>query len=392
MKNILYLLILIFLIQPLGHSGWFDSKETKEKLAKKDEPDYLTLATLMIRDGHYDRAEAILLGLNTKEEGFNLIKYYTLRGLIGLNKTDYKASQEHFLNAINAAKPNVDYILYVYIAQVYYADQNFERTLWALSQAGEFINDYPNLLGIKATCNWSLGKQAEAFAVLANADSIYPEKSDFKIRRIYYLIEMQLYKEAVVESEEFLKRFGIKGEAYLIVGEALRRSRNFPAALNILEKGHLFYPTHEKLLLSLAHTYMMSGKNIAAAKLFEKASASDPKYLEQAIGLYRSVGNTWKAKYLNAQVGDSNLKLKNWMEILLEEENYEEILAIEERLNRYGVLKDDKLRYAMAYVHFINENFSASENYLKGISDPAIFKNSVKLLEAIEVYKNREKI
>ena len=381
--------IIVFLcLQSVAHAGWFDTEETKAKLAKKDEPDHLTLAALMIRDGHYDRAETILLSVNKEEDGFNAVKYYTLKGLIHLNQGKYEPSEDAFLKAIQSTS-EVDPILYVYIAQAYYASSNFERTLWALNGAGDYISTMPDLLGVKATCHWSQGNKSEAFAVLINADQLFPERSDFKIRQIYYLIEMTLYKEAAIESENFLSRFGAKAESYLIVGEAMRRSKNEDQALFILEKGHLRYPANQKMLLSLAHTYMQSGKNIAAARLFEKSAAINPEYLQQAIGLYRMVGDTWRAKFLNAQVTDTKQKLKNWMEILLVEESYEEILAIEERLVRYGILKDDKLRYAMAYVHFISENYDTSESFLKGISDPQVFKNSIKLLEAIELVRSR---
>ena len=393
MSYLKYLLIISFLFLfflPGVQAGWFDSKETKEKLAKKNEPDYLTLAALMMRDGHYERAKIILKGIDTAEEGFNHVKYHTLNGLIGLQLNEYSEAQTAFLAAIKSAGPEVDPIIYVYIAQAYYAESNFERTLWALESAGDYINTLPDLLGVKATCYWRLKKKGETFAVLDNADALYPERSDFKIRKIYYLIELTLFMDAADESKEFLSRFGANAKSYLIVGEAMRRSKDYENALFILEQGHLKYPADEKMLLSLAHTYMQSGKNIAAARLFEKASAYDPKYLEQSIRLYRLVGDTWKAKFLNAQVSDSKVKLRQWMEIMLEEENYEEILAVEERLARFGVLKSDKLRYAMAYVHFLSEDFVASEGYLKGISDPQIFKNSVKLLEAIEVYRSRQ--
>lgn len=386
-----YLFIILLAFQTVCLAGWFDSKETKEKLKKKDEPDHLTLAALMIRDGHFERAKTILIEVDTKAEGFNLVKYHTLFGLIGLQLGEYKNSQEAFMKAIQAGGEETDPIIYVYVAQAFYADSNFEKTLWALNSAGDIVNTMPDLLGVKATCNWTLNKKPEAFAVLKNADALFPKRSDFKIREIYYLIELQLFLEAAEQSREFLERFGAQAKSYLIVGEAMRRSKNYVDALNILEQGHLKYPADEKILLSLAHTYMQSKKNIAAARLFEKAAAYDPKYLEQSVGLYRMIGDTWKARFLNAQVPDSKLKLRQWMEIMLEEEKYEEILAVEERLIRFGILKSDKLRYAMAYVHFLSEDFDASEKYLKGISDPQIFKNSVKLLEAIELYRSRKK-
>ena len=196
--------------------------------------------------------------------------------------------------------------------------------------------------------------------------------------------------EAVDESKEFLERFGAKADSYLVVGEAMRRSQNYPDAMLFLEKGHLIYPYHEKILLSLAHTYMQGGHNIAAARLFEKASSMNPKYLEQSIGLYRMVNDNWRAKFLNAQVGSGKVKLKNWLEILLQEEKYEEILAIEDRLVRYGILKEDKMKYAMAYVHFISENLDEAEKYLEDIADAKVFKNALKLLDAIKVFRGQK--
>lgn len=389
--KIIFAAILLSVILPPVQAGWFDNEETKKKLEKKDEPDYLTLAALMIRDGHYDRAETILKGIDTTEEGFNFVKYHTLKGLVSLNQGEMKMAQDRFLEAIKAAGSEVDPILYVYIAQAYYGEQNFERTIWALDSAGSYIYNLPDLLGVKATCHWSIGQKPEALAVLDNAEHWYPERSAFKIQKIFYLIELELFQQAVEESDDFLQRFGDNSKSYMIVGEALRRAKSYDQAVVVLEKGRLLFPNEIKLILSLGHTYMQSGKNIAAAKLFEQAAAFDPKYLEQSIGLYRMVNNNWKAKFLNAQVGDAKKKLKNWLEILLAEEKYEEILAIEERLKRYGTLKDDKMRYAMAYVHFISEQYDQSETYLKGISDPKIFKNAVKLLKAIEVYRAEEK-
>jgi tetratricopeptide (TPR) repeat protein len=385
------MLFLIFFVSlTVVQAGWFDSEETKQKLKKQKEPDHLTLAALMIRDGHYDRARAILMGLNTKEDGFQFIKFNTLFGLIYLNQGEHADAQNSFLAAIEASGNLIDPMLYVYTAQAFYAEMNFERTLWALNMGGEAVDKMPDLLGVKATCCWKLGRKSETFAVLENADARYSERSAFKIRTIQYLIEMQLYNQAVTESEEYLERFGSEASSYLVIGEAFRRSKNYIQALRILEKGHLLFPDQEKLLLSLAHTYMQNGKNFSSARLFEKMAVNNPRYLLQAIALYRMVGDTWKAKFLNAKVADVKVKLKNWMEILLAEENYEEILAIESRLNRYDIL-DDKLSYAMAYVHFISGDHEASEAYLKGISDPQVFKNSVKLLKAIESHRSKHK-
>ena len=81
--------------------------------------------------------------------------------------------------------------------------------------------------------------------------------------------------------------------------------------------------------------------------------------------------------------------MRQWLEIFLAEKRFEEVLAIEARLLRFGVLDDDTLKYALAYVHYSAQQFDESEAYLKSISDEKVYANSVKLLKAIEVNRKQ---
>ena len=47
-----------------------------------DDVDYLALASLMLRDGNLDRAMTALDHIDIGAEGVNLVRYYTLRGML----------------------------------------------------------------------------------------------------------------------------------------------------------------------------------------------------------------------------------------------------------------------------------------------------------------------
>lgn len=373
-----------------GHAGLFDSKEEKERIKKEQNPeiDYISLAAIMVKDGHLERALVQLENVDLNSETVDLPKYYTLKGLIWLKKVDYEKSKFNFEKSIYSG--NKEPLVYVYLAQVHYALNDYKQTLAALKGAGELIYEMPDLLGVQAQCYWLTNQKPEALTVLLNADKLFPEKPDFMARIITYYIELGLYEETISYSKNYLKRFSELPMSYLIVGEALRKSKQFEKAVQVLEQGHKMFPTHENLLISLAHSYMQSKRYKSAARLFEKATVFNKKYLKESVGLYRLSNDIWKARYMNAQVNNTKQKLKQWVEILLTEEKYEEVVAITSRLEKYKLLKDDKLRYAVAYSFFKTTDYDKAEDLLKKVTDPKVFRNGLKLIKAIEVLRKRE--
>jgi tetratricopeptide (TPR) repeat protein len=175
---------------------------------------------------------------------------------------------------------------------------------------------------------------------------------------------------------------------YLTLGETLRRSRQFSEATLILEMARLKFPRIEKIIISLAHTYMDNDKPLIAAKLFEEASMINPKYISESAELYRLAGHYYRALYLNSQVTDQTVKTKQRLGILLELNRFEEAASLEKRLSRLNLLDDDRVRYAMAYVAFNIGNFEKAREYLSKINDPALFRSATELMKAMEVYKD----
>ncbi|MBF0199536.1 MAG: tetratricopeptide repeat protein [Planctomycetes bacterium] len=382
-----YLLIALFAVNI--NAGIFDSEEEKRKAQQKveEEVDVLTLAALMIKDGHFDRAKEMLSSVDTTKENFDHGRHQMLIGLVGLQTGKYEDARNAFEKAVQHGKGEP--LLFIYLAQVYNILQEYERTLWALEQTGPMLFQFPDLLGVKAQCQWALKKFPLAIATLEDAQKRYKKRSSFSMRIISYMIELGLYQEAMARSDLFLQSYSENPESYLVVGEAMRRAKQYDKAVLVLEKGTMKYQDNDKLLLSLAHSYLQAKKYLTAARLFEKASLKDQKFLKESIGLYRLASQYWKAEYLNAQVNDTKKKLGQWIEILLAQEKFEEVAVLVGRIEKVGLLEEDKTRYAVSYALFRTGEYDECERLLKGIRSAKIFKQGVSLLKAIEIIKKK---
>ena len=90
-----------------------------------------------------------------------------------------------------------------------------------------------------------------------------------------------------------------------------------------------------------------------------------------------------RALYLNAWVPDADRKAKQRLGLYLEAGDWPRAVALEDRLDRLGLLDDDALRYAMAYGWFQLGVVDKAEDWLEGISDPRWFKDATTLREAM---------
>ncbi|MEZ4458213.1 MAG: hypothetical protein R3E66_00515 [bacterium] len=86
---------------------------------------------------------------------------------------------------------------------------------------------------------------------------------------------------------------------------------------------------------------------------------------------------------MNSQVADQVAKFRQRIGILIDMERFEDVVALQERSQRLGLLADDSVRYAIAYASFRTGDFLTCQTLLKGISDPQLFKAATQLRSAI---------
>lgn len=347
--------------------------------------DYLGVAAVMIRDGNFERARTALESVDTGAEEFDAARYYTLAGLVALRSGENERAADAFAAAVDAGQS--DPTINVYLAQAYYSTGRYEETVRTIESV-QNLRSFPALYGVQAEALWQLERREEAFSILSRAISLFPSQTQFRRQRILYLIEQDLTRQAAEESVAYLAVMENDPEAYITIGEALRRGGISDLALQTLESARIRYPDNERILLVLAQAYLSADLPRAAASIVEEAAARNPALAYDAAEIYRRAGDFQRALYLNTQVTDADRKSLQRFNILLGMERYEEAVALEPRLNRSGAVSDDAVRYALAYALFQVRNLSGAAEYANRIESSDYFRHATQLRRAIETVRS----
>lgn len=357
--------------------------------------DQLALAALMIRDRYFERAGAVLAQIDSqtlaasRPEGSNpgaidLGRYYTLRGLVGLAAGKNESARDDLLAAFEAGQ--TEPVVWLYLAQARYALGEHAEAVVALD-AAQASGRSPEAWRMRINSHWRLKERGAAFAALQGAEEQYPKNPDFPKQRTLFLLELGLTLEAARAGQRYLEVAGETWQAHLTLGEALRRARQPEAAVRVLEAGRLRYPERTELEVALAHAHLDAQRPRAAAGFLESAARQEPRYLAEAAELYRRSGDLRRALYLNAQLPDAKAKTRQRLGLLLEEGALVRACALEPRLSRLELLKDEDTRYALAYAHFRAGNPDAAIAHLRGITRSDLFEAATDLRKAIEAQR-----
>lgn len=346
------------------------------------EVNYLDLAALMLRDGNFDRAIAALDQVDVEEEGMDLERYYTLRGLAHLRRKELEPARDALLQA--AATPEPNSLVFIYLAQVDFQLEDYRATLDALDRAGEAVARLASVYHMRAQCHWLLKEPNLALATLNQASQLFPDDNTFLRRKVFYLIELGLFRQASDLGRQYLERTAGSLEDYVALGNAMRASGELEGAASFLEQAQLQFPDSVDVKKSLAHVYIAREQLSAAADLLYDAALIDPTLMAEAAELYRRAGQIYRALTLNGQIQDQDEKFRQRMAILLQLQNFEQAAAMENPLYRVGLLQDEDLRYALAYAQFKIGEFDEAESNLSQLTRPDLFRKAAELRRAIQ--------
>jgi tetratricopeptide (TPR) repeat protein len=347
-----------------------------------DEVDFLALAALMLRDGNIDRAIVALDQVDPAAEGVDLVRYYTLRGMAHMRRNELEPARDALLQAVESG--DAEAVVFVYLAQVNYQLQDYRATIDALDRAGAALERVPSAYHMKAQSYWLLEEPVMALAILDQGARVFPEDSNFIRRKVFYLVDLGLYKEAVVQGRQYLQQSAGTLEDYVALGNALRASGELDEAAGFLEEAQLMFPDSPEVKKVLAHVYIEREQLSAAADLLYQAALLDPQLLAEAAELYRRAGQTHRALTINSGLSDQPEKFRQRLALYLELQNFEQAAAMEIPLRRVGLLEDEDLRYAIAYSLFKTGDFAAAEEHLAALNRPDLFRKAAELRRAIQ--------
>ena len=347
-----------------------------------DQPDPLALAALLISDGNLHRASSELDKLEPTEDDLDLAQYYLLRGLLAYKSADYASANMHYLASLNNGQQ--DPLIHIYLAQSYYALQDYANALLAIDDSGEQGKALSSVYSLQAQCHWKLKQYDAAWQALDTGASQFPGDNRFDRQKIYYLIEKGLYQSAIEIAQPFLKTIDGGEKEYLALGRALRGSGQAELAVEVLEKAKLLYPQSSAVLTELAHAYMKQDKLITASDLFSQAYILQPKLASDASELHRQAGRLYRALNINGEIQDQKAKLKQRLAILVELGDFESVAAMDEALTRLSLYENQDIRYAHAYALFRTGDFDHAKLQLSQLTRADLFRKAIELRKAMD--------
>ena len=316
----------------------------------------------------------------TNEE-VDVKKFYTLKGLVLLKQNNAESAVKNFELAVKNGQ--AEPAIFLYLAQAHFILKNYRATIDYLKQAGPAAQAAPGVFGILAQAHWELKEKAEALDALDRGINKFKDDTSLLRVKIFYLVDLGLFQEVIALTENYLTKAGIGASEYIAVAEALRRGSQTEKARLIMGQARLRFPEDTQVIVQLAHTYVDDELYLSAAMLFEDAARLDNKYFLEAAELYKQAGRPQLALALNSQVSDQKEKLKQRLSLLLEAERFEMVSGMDGALSRLGLLKDDNVRYALAYAFFKLGDFEKAEVELKKIKDAGLFRAATQLRQAM---------
>lgn len=336
--------------------------------------DPLSLAALMIKDGHFHRAKEILAEVDTSKKNFDLKRYHLLGGISSLKTAEYDLAITHFKQAIKHGQ--TDEILYVYLSQAAYKKNDFAASVSYVDQAPNLKRRNINLILMKFDALKQQGKTYQAWNALNEGIEYFPQASVFPKQRIFTLIELGFYQQAAAEGLEFIKNFDATADDYIAIGTALSKANNSKLAVGFLESARLSFPNNIQASKALANHYSSQKQFYSAAKLMEPLAVADSNLLIEAAELNKLSHQYFRALFLNSRSSDQQGKLKQRLALYLQHSEYELASLMEKDLSRNKVLTDDNVRYALAYAHFKVGKYDSAEKQLSKIKDTRLFNKA----------------
>ncbi len=375
-KQIHYLIVVFI----LGYSNSVWASENKTQPT-----DFIELAAVMLKDGHSDRALLALQNVDLENKKTDLARFYTLQGLAYMNLNDLVAAKDSLQQAVKNGQK--DQAIFIYLAQVYFGLKDYQQTIQAIVKAGDQANKDASLISLKAESYWYLKETDAAINALNEGQKIFPGDFRFLKRKVFYFVELGLYQEAAKLGRGYLKQSKAAAADYIAIGNALRLSKEYQEAINILEIARLQFPHDEMVAKLLAYTYLDQGKLNSAAFILEQAALLNPGLQAEAAEIYRRAGRFHKALTLNESIDDQKVKFKQRLSILLALKQFERAAHMESSLYRTGLLEDQDVRYALAYALFSSGRFPEANKHLDHLKNAELFRKGTELRRLMEVCK-----
>lgn len=283
---------------------------------------------------------------------------WRLEGKLALRRGDYEVARRAFQAAL-ASDPS-DATLRLYLARVLLELARPGDALAALAGTEAWAGKVVAQPLLHARALTSLGRDAEAYAVLRAASEHFPSDPSPRLELLVLCARLELY-DAALEWARTLPATSL--DVALAIVSALHRH---PAALPFLEEIVAGHPRAAKLVTALAHGYAAQGHPATAARLFARATTLGDEHAHAAADQLRLAGDTRAALTMNARVADPAAQVSQRLVIAFEAGEMARVVALAPLLGRHGV-DTPAQRYRVAYAYYMLGQHAQAARWAQGL-------------------------
>jgi Flp pilus assembly protein TadD len=356
-------------------------------LAQEPEVDHVALAQILVRDGHYDRAERTLKKVTTVEQSEHAALLASLWGMVELHKKNYSKALQQFAASRKKGLKNPE--IHLYQAEAYLQLGQLQEASANLQKISDSMKAQLPYFLIKAEILWKQQQKVAAWRLLQAAEDRGLPRSVLQKKRFAYLLNEQLYLAAqdiatqVVTDTQRLQDGLAMASQFRVAGQ-------HSMALHLLQTLLMWQPDHEMVALEIAQNYLALGENFSAALVLEQAAKHNNSLSFEASEMLRQVGKAYRARFLNMTTIDPGKRLKQQLALYLEDDDYLSLKYMIPQLQKNKLLENQEIRYAVAYSLFRTGDFEKSESLLNSIDQDGLFEKSIELKREIVACKQEK--
>ena len=174
-KDTIYLALIIYSVILVG-SPFFAR-------AQDEDVDLVALASMLIQDSQYVRAERTLLKINKEDQSVDRAKIQSLWGMIFLGQNRYVKARSAFLESLKLGLQEDE--IYIYLTEVELKEGKVRQADVYLSKVGDEWRQKLPFLFLRADVFWKMGKQNKAWNVLNKAYQLTGGESFSRKKEIF---------------------------------------------------------------------------------------------------------------------------------------------------------------------------------------------------------------
>jgi tetratricopeptide (TPR) repeat protein len=367
---------------------------TAPSLAGSVDEDPLDLVALLVHDGRLDRALTALEAAPIERQRASwLARYHALSGLIAVGTERWEDAAAAFAASLEAARTDPEHeaddpTVYLQWVQALHRAGRSAEALARFDQAPAAALALSSTWLLRAQIAQAAGDVDAAWTALEEGARRSPELPVFPRQQVFLLVRLGMYQEAVARGGALLERSDATVEDVLVLAESLRRAGDLDRAAEIAATGRLRFPERAEVWTQSGAIALAQGRLPEAARDLTIAAEIDPALAYEASELWRQAGDLDAALRLNSAVPDPAKKARQRLGILLDQASWDQVVALEPRLERLEVLDEDVVLYGLAYARFQRGELNAAESYLGRIDEPAVFKLATALRTAMEACRD----